>query len=266
MGELTYSQSFGCLNEGEYHNWVKLIFQGIKSYPWVQIFLHFGIPSLRTWFSPRELIEARVKANANAIRTVNERIGKKNLDAKDFMSYILRHNDHRGMTHGEIEQTAIILMIAGSETTATFLSGCLYLLLNKPRTYHRLVGEVLSTFSSYEEIDIVKTNQVKYLPAVVSEAFRYYPPQPTALPRIVPGAGDFVEGHWVPGDTTVGISQWAANHDPANFYEPDQFLPERYLAPDEHMADDLDASYFANDCKQVVQPFSFGPRNCIGKK
>ncbi|KIX06852.1 uncharacterized protein Z518_04828 [Rhinocladiella mackenziei CBS 650.93] len=269
MGELTYSQPFGCLEEGRYHDWVKMIFQGIKQHPWVQALLWYNLTALRKWLTPHELVEAKSKADNNAISTVDERLAKKdNIDRKDFMSYILRHNDDRGMSDAEIKQTAIILMVAGSETTATFLSGALYLLLRNPRVYERLVKEIRDTFSTYESIGIVSTNELRYLPAVVAESFRCYPPAPNTHPRIVPEPGEFIEERWVPGDTTVGVSQWATNHDPENFYRPDDFLPERHL-PDLHPlrdeSQDVPAHLFEDDNKEVVQPFSVGPRNCLGK-
>jgi cytochrome P450 len=49
---------------------------------------------------------------------------------------------------------------------------------------------------------------------------------------------------------------WALYHNPAYFTQPDDFIPERWLGD----------PIFANDERQAVQPFSVGPRNCIGKK
>jgi cytochrome P450 len=45
--------------------------------------------------------------------------------------------------------------------------------------------------------------------------------------------------------------------DPKNFAEPKSFIPERWLGEDER---------FANDDKAALNPFSYGPRNCLGKK
>lgn len=56
--------------------------------------------------------------------------------------------------------------------------------------------------------------------------------------------------------TTLGIWQWVANHDPSNFLYPDSFIPDRWL----------NDRRFDNDNKDVFQPFSYGPRNCIGMK
>lgn len=269
MGELTYSRPFGCLEEGKYHEWGTMIFKGIKMHPWMQALLYYKLTGLRGWLIPHELTAAKQTTDRSAIKTVDERLARKDtIDRKDFMSYILRHNDERGMTDAEIKQTAMILMVAGSETTATFLSGLLYLVLRHPRVYKRLTKEIRDAFPTYQSIGMVNTNTLRYLTAVVEESFRCYPPAPNAHPRIVPGKGEILENQWVPGDITVGVSQWATNHDPENFYRPDDFLPERYLSESDPARgpDDAPAHLFENDNKQVVQPFSVGPRNCVGKK
>ena len=51
------------------------------------------------------------------------------------------------------------------------------------------------------------------------------------------------------------MSQHAANHSPRNFTDADSYIPERWLGDPEYASDDRDA----------IQPFSFGPRNCLGK-
>lgn len=57
--------------------------------------------------------------------------------------------------------------------------------------------------------------------------------------------------------TSCGVHQLAANRIEANFTRPEEFLPERWF-------DDAPAE-FAHDRRDMYQPFSFGPRNCIGK-
>ena len=51
------------------------------------------------------------------------------------------------------------------------------------------------------------------------------------------------------------VSQLCANQSPTNFLEPLTFAPERWL----------DDPKFANDKRGIAQPFSYGPRNCLGK-
>ena len=45
-------------------------------------------------------------------------------------------------------------------------------------------------------------------------------------------------------------------HSFRNFEDPDSFIPERWLKDPKYAGDD----------RTALQPFSFGPRNCIGKK
>jgi cytochrome P450 len=57
--------------------------------------------------------------------------------------------------------------------------------------------------------------------------------------------------------TTVGIYHYAIFRNPDYFVDVDEFIPERWIGTE---------GRFANDKRGVVQPFSFGPRNCIGRK
>lgn len=56
--------------------------------------------------------------------------------------------------------------------------------------------------------------------------------------------------------TSVDIWQWSIYNNPAHFARPNEFIPERWTGD----------ARFANDARQALQPFSIGPRNCIGKK
>lgn len=102
-----------------------------------------------------------------------------------------------------------------------------------------------------------KVNSLPYLLAVLEESLRIYPPVPVALNRVVPPDGASICGRWVPGGTVVGIPQYAANHSPINFVDPDTFNPERFMSG-KHPE-------FEGDKRAVFQPFSAGPRNCLGR-
>ncbi|KAK8095081.1 Trichothecene C-15 hydroxylase [Apiospora hydei] len=159
------------------------------------------------------------------------------------------------MSKDELVANAAILIIAGSETTAVLLSGATYLLGRHPHILAKLQDEIRSRFSSEEEIDLLSTQKLPYLQAVLDEALRFYPPAIGILPRVIGPGGDRIVDRYVPGGTVVEVSQWVLFHNPAYFHKPDEFHPERWLGDEE----------FKNDALAGVTPFSVGPRNCIGK-
>jgi cytochrome P450 len=127
----------------------------------------------------------------------------------EFMSRMLEHKreDGIGITRDEVDATMAILVLAGSETTATLLSGCVYLLLRNPDKLKKLREEILAEFSSADEISIARTSHMSYVFAVLEESLRVYPPVPISLPRIVPSQWTSVRGHWIPG----GVSYFKAS-------------------------------------------------------
>lgn len=203
--------------------------------------------------------KSRMRSVANTRTMVSKRMATKT-DRKDFMSYALRAME-RGdpgtmMSNEEIMTTFEVLMVAGSETTATLLSGVTYQLLKNPEVLKKLVAEIRSAFAHGNEITMVSVNNLKYQLAVLDEALRIMPPVATALVRLVPsGGGEEVGGHFVPGGTRVGVPSWAACRSPLNFRDPESFVPERWLG---------DVRY-AEDRREASQPFNIGPRGCIGR-
>lgn len=120
--------------------------------------------------------------------------------------------------------------------------------------------------------------ELKYMNAVIEESLRIYPPFVTSLSRLVPQGGAAVDGHFLPEDVSICVStqysvtfvtctnpnktavachHYASYHSESNFAFPDKFIPERWLSSD---------PIFENDKKDVLQPFSLGPRVCLGKQ
>ncbi|KAH8424434.1 cytochrome P450 [Aspergillus melleus] len=256
IGDLTFGKPFGCLQNSQYHQWVAAIVGHVKYGAYANVFRRF--PSLKVllqMFIPKKVAEGREWHLATTKKKVEDRLKSSN-ERPDFFSHILKHhNTEKGMSFGELQSNASTLVVAGSETTATLLSGATYYLLKTPRVLEKLQDEVRSAFDSDSEIALASCNKLIYLNAVINEALRMYPPVSVGLPRIVDAQGDTVAGEWVPPGTIVSVSQMAAYHSSANFTDPGSFIPERFL----------DDPRFTNDSKTVLQPFSFGPRNCIGR-
>jgi len=147
--------------------------------------------------APKKLLETRQYHQDLTSQRTLARIERKT-DRSDFMTYIMRHNDERGMSVGEIEASANAIIIAGSETTATLLSGVTWYLLKNPKVMQKLVTEIRTTFKEDKAITLISVQNLKYLLAVLDEGMRMYPPVPVGLPRKVPAGGVIVNGKWVP--------------------------------------------------------------------
>jgi cytochrome P450 len=61
--------------------------------------------------------------------------------------------------------------------------------------------------------------------------------------------------------TSVGVHPLSTTSSKANFHMPDAFIPERWLPT----ATNDPSSPFYKDHRDAVQPFSVGPRSCLGK-
>ncbi|KAF2264625.1 cytochrome P450 [Lojkania enalia] len=259
IGDLCLGESFGAIESGEYHSWIIQIFQGLKfwrvlrfgnAYPLLGHLFRFMLAVVPSIEETRDSFFKLPKVK------VEKRLQMKT-ERKDFMSYILRYNDERGMNYEEIVDTASILIVGGSETTATLLCGLTYYLLVNPQILERLRQEIRGTFSTEADINLRTLGRLPYLDAVVEEALRMYPPASSIFPRRTPPEGDFIDGSFVPGNTSIGVHQFATYHSPRNFVNPDVFAPERWLPEG--------AQTYAQDNKAAFCPFHLGPRGCIGK-
>jgi cytochrome P450 len=275
ISDLSFGESFGGLRTRTAHPWIKAFFDmaTIGTIMTQLVLLKLPILSILAGLLVLPMLRKRLGVMSYTKDKIEKRIDQGS-DRPDFMSYVLKYNDEKGMSREEIQATFNVLMIAGSETTATLLAGCIYLLQTHPRVRQKLHAEIRDTFLDDKEISMLSVSQLTYLDAVIEESLRLYPPVPIALGRITPPEGAVICGHWVSGNVcllqtglsyqltiiqvSVGIPQFAAYTSPLNFVEPDSFIPERMLH--EHDAK------FDKDRKAVLQPFSAGPRNCIGKK
>lgn len=151
------------------------------------------------------------------------------------------------------------ITIAGSEGTATALAGATFLLLRHPHEYQRAVNEVRKECPS--EADITSSRvlaNVPFIEAVLLETMRLYPPVSITMPRRVPEGGATIDGRFVTSGTTVGVNHLSCYRSSCNFENATSFRPERWLR-----ASGKDAC--PDDNFAAFQPFSFGPRSCLGK-
>lgn len=198
IGDLAFGEPFYCLRESRYHPWVSMIFQGVKGGALLRPFKFYTVfAPLAKLLIPPKVLKARNENFQLSTEKVHRRL-KTKIDRRDFMTYILRHNDERSMTTKEIEANAAVLILAGSETTATLLSGFTFYMLTYPAVHQKLVDEIRGTFQSADEINFLAVSRLPYLDAALEESLRMYPPIPAILPRVVPKGGAMIDGEFIP--------------------------------------------------------------------
>jgi cytochrome P450 len=102
------------------------------------------------------------------------------------------------MSRREIMKTSSTLIIAGSETTATLLSGATFHLLKSPSALEKLTEEIRTTFPDAAELTFATLAHLPYLNACLQEALRIYPPVAGTLARRTQAGGAIINGQFIP--------------------------------------------------------------------
>lgn len=245
IGDLTFSEGLDMLKGSEYSPWVRTIFGSIKN---ATFFRGLRVLNPVTKYIVDNIVFKTKKVRKLAwehARYTNDRVHRRlarEPEHEDLWSKILAKDDQEGgLSMGEHESNASLFMIAGTETTATALSGTLYHLLRNPQMMQQLVDEIRSSFTDFDDVTLEDMARMKYLQAVLQEGLRMYPPVPIALPRLVAEEGLEIEGKFVPAGTRVGVHHFATYRLPQNFKNADEYHPERWLGDEEYKDDRLDA-------------------------
>ena len=214
------------------------------------------------------------------IRQICQRIetGRPDRQSGDFMSFILEdksrsskdEEDGHSFTHAQFRSLvadSVMMMNAGSDTTAAALTNTVFFLLSNPHALTKLRDELrplASTFqtaTSRPEDAVFPYDSVKNLPylrACIDESLRLRPPIAYQLPRLV-SRPVTIAGHDVLPGTVVAVAPYSVHRHPDYFPEPDAYLPERWI--------DFDKSFpnQREDLKKFNIVFSQGSRACVGR-
>ncbi|KAK8023888.1 hypothetical protein PG993_011954 [Apiospora rasikravindrae] len=267
IGDLAFADTFHSLDGDT--TFVKNIFRGVEGSAYRRFWIQFPMLKLPLmWKVGRKELAAataageenfrlgRLKGQARMAMGAEPRDGR-----RDFATYMLRKgkDGESVLSDAEVQTLSSVLVIAGSETTATALSGFTFFIATHAEKRRVLEEEIRTAFADEADITMTRTGQLEYLAAVIEETLRLYPPSASMPPRASPGA--MVHGQWVPRGTRIQVFQQATNRNPDSFVDPDSFEPERWLKPTHPRYNPR----FSHDKREVVKPFSAGPRDCIGK-
>jgi cytochrome P450 len=158
-------------------------------------------------------------------------------------------------TAQELTGDAVLMFLAGTDTTANALTVATYNVLANPQILSHLRTELdnaMPDISAFYPQAHLKT--LPYLRAVIKESLRLSYGTTARLMRIVPPGGATMCGQHVPGGTRVSFSHYLYNNDAGVFTSPADFRPERWLGAD------------VAELENRMVTFSRGSRSCLGIK
>jgi cytochrome P450 len=153
MADLTFGESMSLLETQEYNPWLQGIFDQIFYACVSRAFQYFPL----LWSVVQRLIPKSVHEMAEAsVKFSADRVDKRlemETERPDIFGLVLKHEAGSKMPRQEMHANADLLMIAGTETTATMLSGLTFNLLTNPDAMSRLTKEIRGAFKSGSDID-----------------------------------------------------------------------------------------------------------------
>ncbi|KAL7622978.1 hypothetical protein AAE478_006657 [Parahypoxylon ruwenzoriense] len=151
---------------------------------------------------------------------------------------------------------AMVIVIAGSETTASTLAAIMYHLLADRHLFARLRAELDPVMPDRNELPVAsKLDGLPLLNAIIQEAIRLYPGATHRQDRTCPDEDLAYEApngktYVIPAGSAVGMAAPILNRNPDLYDQPDVFRPDRYLENPKLL--------------KYQMSFSRGTRQCIG--
>ncbi|KAI1343575.1 cytochrome P450 [Xylariaceae sp. FL0016] len=251
IGVFTFGKSFDCIETGTLHPLAEMMHTGAYSATLVPLRkrLWFFDKYINWTYRDQDPAKVRSKHVMLLVTALKERIARGADPDPEHQDTINRVLEKQSLTEDVLLNNLVNLLIAGAETVATGLSGALWFLLHNEEALKRLQAEIRGDFVSADEITGESTVKLKYLRAVIDETLRILPPSPFGQSRTSPGAS--VDGRYIPAGTSVSTDVWCLQHSERYWKAPWSFRPERWLEDN-------------GDDKGAFQPFSEGPRVCLG--
>jgi cytochrome P450 len=171
----------------------------------------------------------------------------------NLVSYLLADSTRQNETKCPMDlvaarNEAIVMFMAGHETTANSLAWTWYLLNHSPRVGEKLRQELDSVLGGrHATLDDVAN--LPYTRAIFEESLRLYPPVPVLSRES--REEDVIRKKQVAKGTIMLVVPWLLHRHELFWENPNHFIPERFLGetrPD----------------KFVYLPFSVGRRVCLG--
>lgn len=139
------------------------------------------------------------------------------LEVPDVMSWLitsfdkLEHYGNRAKEQTLLESEARLIIVAGSDTTASTLTHIFYHLAQDPALVDSLRLELKSIVDSNggTGFSVKDLQNANFLNGAINETLRMHPAVPSGVLRTTPAEGISINGTFVPGGVTVVAPSWS---------------------------------------------------------
>lgn len=212
-------------------------------------------PFARPWFYISGVYERKKALKEEGDQLILEIIkarqqsGKKQDDLLDMLLET-KYEDGSKMTNQQLLDEAIVLYVAGHETSAIALSWAWYLLATHPEIEEHFLIKIQKEIGS-QVLSFEQLNKLSYSLQIIEETMRLYPPA-WIIDR-EPLSDDEFNGIQIEKSHDVVCLVYGVHRNPKYWKDPEKFDPERFSL--ENKKKHVPYSYI---------PFGGGPRLCIG--
>lgn len=195
----------------------------------------------------------KFRSLGSVVQKIVDQRRQENRFPDDLLSHCIQATDSSGtpMSDRQLINEVLTMVVAGHETTAASLTWLWYLLAQHPTVFEQVANEARGV-SAEQRADPDAMNALVWIPAVIKETLRLYPPGwlYTRRAQVECQLGEYR----IPAGSDVFICSWLLHRHPSYWEHPEQFRPDRF-APGQQ----------AGQHRFAWIPFSAGPRHCIGE-
>lgn len=212
-------------------------------------------PFLKPWFHVSGAYARNRKLKEIGDKIILDVISERQLSRKrhdDLLDMLLetKYEDGSGMTDQQLLDEAIILLVAGHETSAVAMSWAWYLIATHPEIEMKLLQSVEESIGNNDPT-FEGLRDLGYTLQILEETMRLYPP--AWLTDREPVEDDVFEGVRIEKNHDILCLIYGVHHNPKYWENPEKFDPERFNTKSKETH--IPFSYM---------PFGGGPRLCIG--
>jgi len=163
----------------------------------------------------------------------------------------------------------ILFAFAGHDTTGHTLTWLLYEVCKNPKYKEKLMEEIDDYWLKYDEPRYETFNELPYMTRCITETLRMWPALANGTYRElekdeeIHGLNDKDGKVKLKKGTYCQVINWTRHRNPELWEDPDIFNPEREYKDSEIWDHKGFGGY--NVQSERFSPFTYGPRNCLGK-